>query len=541
MMSRQMRICGGVCLWTVLAVAAVRPEKPLVIVNCDNDHYFKAGPLADELPIGERFGEAGLRKYIDLIARGGRVTHVFMCAVGQRANYDSKICDPIWMALDEAKARQGEAKAQDGQISLGLEWPRNVKRFHDLGIDPYKVWIDYCRSTGKVQFWLSQRMNDIHNSDMGWNIRTSRFWYEHPELRRKDRIDPSWKDGSGWPDLAFDYSKPEVREYEFAVFKELVDRYDADGFELDFMRWWQNLSPRKGREQAPILTAFIARCRRYLDGLEKARGHRIGLAARCASSYEVARELGMDAEAWAREGLVDIVAVANFFAAADFDCDLAGWKRRIAAANPRVKVVASACDNIGCAGEAVTFTPEAVRGFADIAAQAGADGLYFFNYAWFTHACRDVFRDEDLMALPPRGDRRYPCSYHDCTADDDAMKCRQLPVEPGQAAALRLNVGSPAADGETVSVIVGYDKTVDAPRVALNGVPALAAEPAASMPCGSALDISTGSRFCYGKDVKCAFRCRFPSSALRAGHNEVSVSSVAGARLVWAEIEIKGS
>ena len=521
-------------------VRAWLEERPLLVVNCDNDHYFKAAPLADELPIEERFSEAGLRKYIDLIARGGRVTHVFMCAVGQRANYDSKLCDPIWMALDEAKARQGEAKAQDGQISLGLEWPRNVKRFHDLGIDPYKVWIDYCRSTGKVQFWLSQRMNDIHNSDMGWNIRTSRFWYEHPELRRKDRIDPTWKDGSGWPDLAFDYSKPEVREYEFAVFKELVDRYDADGFELDFMRWWQNLSPRKGREQAPILTAFIARCRRYLDGLEKARGHRIGLAARCASSYEVARELGMDAEAWAREGLVDIVAVANFFAAADFDCDLAGWKRRLAAANPRVKVVASACDNIGCADEIVTFTPAAVRGFADIAAQAGADGLYFFNYAWFTHACRDVFRDEDLSGRP-RGDRRYPCSYHDCTADDDAMKCRQLPVEAGRAAALCLNVGSRAADDETVSVVVGYDGETAVPRVALNGVPALSAEPVVSGPCAADRDVSTGARLVYGKNVKCAFRCRVPSSALKAGHNAVSVSAVPTAHLVWAEIDVKAS
>ena len=108
----------------VLLILCLGPVQGLmadVVVNCDNDHYFTAGPLADELPIEERFSEAGLRKYIDLIARGGRVTHVFMCAVGQRANYDSKICDPIWMALDEAKARLNGVKAQDEQITLGLE------------------------------------------------------------------------------------------------------------------------------------------------------------------------------------------------------------------------------------------------------------------------------------------------------------------------------------------------------------------------------------------------------------------------------------
>lgn len=80
-----------------------------------------------------------------------------------------------------------------------------------------------------------------------WNIRTNRFWYEHPELHRcpeHDRL----KDG-GWMNTlhALDYSKPAVQEFEFGIVKELVDRYDAEGFELDFMRFWENLPPGAAR------------------------------------------------------------------------------------------------------------------------------------------------------------------------------------------------------------------------------------------------------------------------------------------------------
>jgi len=525
-----------------LAGGVSSAERPIVILNLDNDHFFVPHKVADELPYEERFTEEGLRRYVDICTRGGRVTHLFMCVVGQRANYDSKVCDPIWLALDEAKARGIDVDA-DGPLALNWAWPKSVKRYHDMGLDPYKVWYDYCRTSGKAQFWISQRMNDIHHADAEWNLRTSRFWYAHPELRRKPVMDNTWKDGSGWPDFAFDYSKMEVREYEFAVFKEMVDRYDADGVELDFMRWWQNLTPRKGREQAPILTAFIARCRRYLDELEKARGHRIGLAVRCASSYEVARELGMDAESWAREGLVDMVIVANFYASADFDCDFAAWKRRLAAANPKVKVIASACDNASCADEVVTFTPEAVRGWSDNAIAEGADGLYFFNFFWFSRACRDIIRDENLSIAAPAGPRRYLCSFHDCTADDDAMKCRQMPIAAGKVATLTINVGSAPEAGSTVSVVVGYDGEATAPEVLLNGHKSTAAVPVSSEPSADTQPqtyATTGAPFTYGKNVKRGYRFGFPTDALKAGHNQVSVSPVQSVNLIWAEINVVG-
>ena len=96
--------------------------RPILVVNGDNDHYFKAGCMKTFVPVEERIASAdGARRYLDAITEGGKVTHYFACANGQRASYDSKACDPIWMAVDEAKARGIEPN----------EWPLNAKRMHD--------------------------------------------------------------------------------------------------------------------------------------------------------------------------------------------------------------------------------------------------------------------------------------------------------------------------------------------------------------------------------------------------------------------------
>ena len=77
--------------------AQCRGRRPLV-VNGDNDHYYKAGQMHRFLPLRDRLTREGPRRYLEAIASSGKVTHFFACAVGQRADYDSSVCDPIWLA-----------------------------------------------------------------------------------------------------------------------------------------------------------------------------------------------------------------------------------------------------------------------------------------------------------------------------------------------------------------------------------------------------------------------------------------------------------
>ena len=59
-------------------------------------------------------------------------------------------------------------------------------------------------------------------------------------------------------DPAIDYGRPEVREYYLALIRELAERDDFDGLELDWMRCGYHF--RRGHEQEglQILTEFTA-------------------------------------------------------------------------------------------------------------------------------------------------------------------------------------------------------------------------------------------------------------------------------------------
>ena len=491
-----------------------RGRRPLVL-NGDNDHYYKAGQMHRILPLRERLTKEGPRKYLDVIAAGGQVTHLFACAIGQRADYDSKACDPIWLAIDEAKAR-GEKPD---------EWPVNAKKLHDLGVDPFAEWCAYGREKG-VSVWISQRMNDVHHVHLPWNMRTNRFWYDHPELHRSHGADKSLL-GGFWTDEALNYAFPEVREFEFGIFRELVDRYDADGFELDFMRFWQHLTPGREREEAPILTDFIRRCRAYANAKASARGHAILLSTRVPSDYASARAFGFDPETWAREGLVDMIAVANFWASEDFDFGFDDWKRRLAAANPRVTVLPAACDNVSSGASKVCATSlAAVRGWADNAYALGAEGLYLFNAAYMPDdvqrtAYGEGFAPQSVAASP----RRHIVTHHDCVPKG-AKDGRQLPVSLREGGDVRVRVGTPPADGSVTVVLASPDESLPEASVRLNGVAAAASA------------VRTDGLVRYGR-ARSARAYRFPAAACRAGENAVSIAaSSAAGTVTWLELEI---
>ncbi len=487
------------------------------VINGDNDHYFKEHCMKNFVTVDARVSsEAGARKYIDVLAAGGRVTHLFACAVGQRADYDSKACDPIWLAIDEAKAR-GEKPD---------EWPVNAKRMHDAGFDCFKVWCEYGRKKG-ISVWISQRMNDVHHVDRPWNIRTNRFWYEHPELHRCPDHDRT--KGGSWTMHAFDYSKPAVQEFEFGIFKELVDRYDADGFELDFMRFWEHLTPGKEREQAPILTAFIKRCRDYANAAATRRGHPILLSTRVPSSYEAARAFGYDPEEWARQGLVDMIAVANFWAAADYDFGFAEWNAKIAEANPAVTVLPSVCDNVSCgATHPCAAGLAALRGWADNVQAAGAEGLYFFNAAYYSDVAQRALYGDGFAADAVRAaERRHLPSFHDCTPKG-VSNGAQLPIACAKGGVVNVVVGH--ADGRAAEVVVALEADAPAPSVTLNG----------AEPCGKA--VREGRTASYGRRPKVAWRIPFVAGAAADGANAVAIAPSEGAKgkVLWCEIALKG-
>ena len=226
---------------TAPSAPAFGAKPRVVVVNEDNDHYFKQDSSLMTVE--------ALEAYVDKMA-GGKVTHFFMCPSGQRPSYGSKVWEPIWTGLGEP----------DG-LNQGVytTWAKNAKLLFDRGIDPYAVWIRRCRERG-ISPWLSPRMNDCHDANRKNPFRSTFFWREHDELH----CEPGYRGGDG-NRATFNFAHDAVQDYTFALVQEQLDRYDIDGYELDFMRFHDYFPRAVAAGSSHHLDRFVKRVRDYVD------------------------------------------------------------------------------------------------------------------------------------------------------------------------------------------------------------------------------------------------------------------------------------
>ena len=482
-----------------LGLTAVAAGMPIIVFNEDDSHFFDDGASRETL-----------QAYIDTFASGGRVTHFFMCPNAMRANFDSRTFEPVWKSMEEPGVKVSS-------------WARSLKRLYDGGIDPYAVWIARCREKG-ISPWITMRMNDVHGVTDPSYCSLSTFWRRHPELRRV----PESK-SKDWSHYAFDFSHREVREHHLAFVKELFDRYDMDGFETDWLRFYWHLTPGKELEQSRYLTEFMRDVRKIARAAESRRGHRILVGARVASTPKVALALGTDAIEWAKKGLVDWIVPCNFWTTVDFDLPIDDWQRQVAAANPSVMVIPGLDIGVRMFRNRRMLTAAECRGWAELQYARGAKGVYLFNYfspPMFDYVQSGCFDMSHIADLP----RAYPVSYRD-TALSVADSGRQVPTSCGKTTAeVRIPIGCPPTQG-MATVLLAFDAAVSNvfEAVRLNGVELMSVK---SVPAEKWLAPK--------EDVGASFECRFPVEALVSGTNIVSVAPLGGlCKLLACELIIE--
>lgn len=503
--------CLAACALALGAPAAeAAPRRPVLIVNEDNDHYFK---LDRSLMTVE-----ALERYIDGYAQG-HVTHFFMCPSGQRPSYGSRVWEPIWAGCAPEYYRNAE----------GTNWTENAKLLHDRGIDPYAVWIRRCREKG-ISPWISPRMNDTHFAHITNYFRNTTFWRTRRDLWRK----PDWKPGEHGNLPAFDFSKPEARTWILSLVKEQIDRWDVDGVELDWMRMWEHLTPGKERAQAHHLTEMVRTVRGWTDEAARRRGHPVRLGVRVPSDPESARAFGMDAVAWAKAGLVDQIVASCFWCSGYFATPLARWRALLGPETAaRVPVYPGTDAGYGCMRGGPRAMPyEGYCGWADAQWANGAPGLYLFNLPYQGEALRARICGKGLAPdVVRKAARFYPATYDD-VVPPGAPDHRQLPLALSAGGEIELAAGEPPRDG-TVDVVLAARAPWGGatPDVTLNGVPSAAARALAPSALGTyrvrAADAAAGMRF------------TFPAAAMRRGRNVVGVRPVAGAATAWTWCQLE--
>jgi hypothetical protein len=481
-----------------------------LIINEDNSHFFGSRQASD-------MTLDGLNAFVDQYA-DTKVTHLFLSPNSMRASYASNVFDRIWDV-------GGQVVPADQPVANA--WVNNARILHEKGLDPYSIWIARCREKG-ISPWLSMRMNDVHDVDNLKSYIVSTFWLKHPEYWRV----PGSTTG-GWIDRAFDYGIPEVREYHMNIVRELLERYDPDGLELDWMRFGWHFAPGKEKEGALLLTQFMRDVRTLANEWSAKRGHPIQIGARVPFSPEAAVGLGMDGVAWAKEGLIDLLVPTPFWATADFDIPVERWHEQLGNANAKVTIApgTEVLLRASPGGKQVLNDLASLYGWTASAWQRGGEAIYLFNYMDPAPILGDAKTYRQILErglshdVVSAGSCRFVVTYHD-TVPIGMSSGAQLPKTLKESPELTLYI-APLEKSSKVIVVAGW-AGVQSPKSALaqlNGVNA----PAISMdvdrePLGGVESVS-------------CFQC--DSAAMKLGNNVVRITGSEqdkDAQLVWLEI-----
>ncbi|MHC4917328.1 MAG: alpha-amylase family protein, partial [Planctomycetota bacterium] len=267
------------------------PEDLKLLFNHDGWCVFmQSSPYQDT---GRPVGLEQVHGYVDEVADAGCDALMFSPVLSKLPMWHSEVC-PHWRQ-QEGSPPQEEATKVDVCYN-------RLKAFIDAGGDIVQLSADRARAKG-IAFFVSWRMNEGHDVRRDGSPLQSPFWRDHPELRIG---------GGGARTLwgrAMSFAHAEVRDYQFALIRELCTRYSVDGLELDFLRFekfFPRTMPRE--ERFGIMRGLVERVRRMLD--EEAGG--VPLCARVQSRPELVAEMGLDLPACVRDGLIQMVNVAPF-------------------------------------------------------------------------------------------------------------------------------------------------------------------------------------------------------------------------------------
>lgn len=342
-------------------------------INEDNAHFYIGHPAED-------MSLAGLNALVDRYAQSDRLAGILFNVNVQRALFDSRAWEPLYHDYDPDRGDDQPALAwlPPEQRKLrpgchGRTWVHNLWLLKHRGLDHFAVWLERCRHHD-VEGWLSVRMNDCHHNDSEDAFWHPTLWRDRPELRRASYRPEGWFEG------AFDYGKPEVVNHHLVLLKEVTERYDLDGLEIDWVRWVRHFRPGSEERNASILTQVMRTARALTEAAALRLGHPVNLAARLPADLTNALTLGYDIPAWAREELVDLITLAPFFNQPFYDWRIDLWR---AVLGDKITIL--------CQPESLAHANPYVNGSGSIqdyrlhygacaaALERGADGIYLFN------------------------------------------------------------------------------------------------------------------------------------------------------------------
>ncbi len=185
-------------------------------------------------------------------------------------------------------------------------WPQHMKKgievLRKTGTAPPALPSNTAIGNG-IEFFLSLRMNDFHDSFMPWML--SRWKRENPQYLLGQK--------------SLNYELPEVRDYIYRILESFCTRFNIAGIELDLCRVPRAFPPSvEGKAVEPrhveIMNDFMRRIRKMTERVGKQRSRPLLITARTPMTVERSLAVGLDLRTWFEEDLFDVLVVGGGYA-----------------------------------------------------------------------------------------------------------------------------------------------------------------------------------------------------------------------------------
>lgn len=259
---------------------------------------------------------------------------------------------------------------------------RNLRTLIESGNCPFQTVIDFAHSND-FEAWAHVRMNDVHDS---FKLGNQTIWKKrHPQflVNTEDML----------PDRTLyitsqDFSHEEVRQRKLEIFEELCERYDLDGFEIDYIRHPVLFSrSMQGKpvtvEEIELMTSFMDQIRTLADAAASKRKRPILFAARVPDSFQLSLNVGLDVRRWIMDDIIDIVIIGGGYM--PFALSISEFVDF----SHQHGVLVYPCMNVGAFTEETLYVE---RALAAKWYQSGADGMYLWNLA----TCFEFMTGQDV-------------------------------------------------------------------------------------------------------------------------------------------------
>ena len=231
-------------------------------------------------PEGGVYSAKAIHRFVDLLADSG-VDTFLINPNSQVAWYPSKAIPTV---LDHYVRDDLSIGSADVWWSTDLLNP--ALDLKEAGVDCLAEAISRCRER-EISPWISVRMNDPH---LG-----------HPYLQS-----PLYQDG------LLNYERQEVRDYYFSLIHEVVEEYDSEGLELDWLRCSTCCPSPASLQNVDMMTSWFSDIRALTEAKARRTGRRFPLGMRIPGDYKRMREIGIDVEVLVKDGLLDFICPTNF-------------------------------------------------------------------------------------------------------------------------------------------------------------------------------------------------------------------------------------